>query len=368
MTLPVTREMKTVREFKRSNFRGKYPTVETAPSVDVEMLHGTDTDPFYVTLPVAVVGEVSRNGLRYDEELVGIMEAWMSSRTGIMGHTPDYEADTAFPKPEIYWVGATREGAALWAKGYVPPGETREAIRRLKATGADIATSIYGRGFAVMHEDYSYNLENFEFLRLDLAPTEQAALQLGGPVTITSEMSKSTTEEPVDKNQVLASLTAEDADKLPKTVIESIVSKHVPTDAGRVQELETLTAAQARTIAEMERKINEFQRVAFDASLSSFIEEKVTWKATTDEAVNALKTFRETVRQAVEAKVAGSTDIEKAKRTFGELWERQFRVLAETMVNALSGPSAVVAPTPKKDWRDEIVARASANASKILPK
>ena len=64
-----TQEM-VLRDYRVSEFRGAFPQIETDQRVDLAALTTGDEKPFFVTLPIARIGETSENGLLYDEELV----------------------------------------------------------------------------------------------------------------------------------------------------------------------------------------------------------------------------------------------------------------------------------------------------------
>lgn len=350
----------TIREFLASEFRGNFPAVETAQSIDTKALEGEDPSPVYVTLAVAEIDKTSANGLLYDEALVSQLAREVPGKWGIFGHIGWMESDLAFPKAEVYWVGTALQGERLWAKGYVPPGEARETVRRLKATGAGIGTSIYGVGEREFVTEGQFKLIDFKLHQLDFAPTDRAALRMNSPIALTREMVNNSEEE-VGKAEIIAALTAGDVDTLPKVVIEAVVAKHAPQppDSHQIAEMRVQIAAKDRLIEELQTKVNFVTRKQFEIDLRALVEQQVKWETPTESAREKLAVLRETVYQSVIARIAGSIDLDKAKRVMLEIWEEQFRIIAETMRDALAGPAALIAAKQKpEDWRDKLAKNA----------
>lgn len=354
------------QESYSGSFRGNYPAIEPANNIDTQALLGDDDDPLYVTLPIAQIGRTSANGLFYDEALVSQLVRETPGKWGIFGHIGWQDEGSLFPKPEVYWVGAILEGDLAWAKGYVPPGEARDTVKRLKASGAGIATSIYGIGEAEFIAEAQYRLKQFELQQLDFAPSDRAALRLGIPPNLTKEMQQM--EASVNKNEVLAALTASDISSLPQVVIEAIVQQHAPKSIAEgkvgleadVKRLEAEIDGKTRRINELESIVAKFEGEKFEADLRALIAQKVDWQVTTEAARTKLNILRETVYQAVLAKLAGATNLNRAEAIFAEMWESQFRLIAETMRDAMAGPAAIVSSQPKTDWRDAVIERARA--------
>ncbi|MDL1924334.1 hypothetical protein FBQ95_17155 [Chloroflexi bacterium CFX3] len=356
-----------VQESYSGSFRGNYPTIEPAANIDTQALLVDDDTPLYVTLPVAQIGRTSANGLFYDEALVLQLVRETPGKWGIFGHIGWQDEGSLFPKPEVYWVGAILEGDLAWAKGYVPPGEARDTVKRLKASGAGIATSIYGVGEAEFIAEGQYRLTKFELQQLDFAPSDRAALRIGIAPNLTKEMDRESTMN--NKKDVLAALTASDIPNLPATVVEAILQQHTPKPIaeGRVgeleadvQRLEAEVAGKTRRVNELESIVAKYENEKFEADLRALIAQKVDWQVTTEAARTKLNILRETVYQAVLAKLAGATNLNRAEAIFAEMWESQFRLIAETMRDAMAGPAAIVAPQPQTDWRDAIIERARA--------
>ena len=162
-------------------FRGQYPTVPTTEGVDYEALIAGDADPLFVTMPIGKAGSTSANKRHYDEEFIQELEKQVIQKRpiGLMGHLKDEDRKTEFPAEAVFWVGATREADMLWGKGYVPPGPVRDRMKRYKASGRSMATSIdaqasgkWDKNLGAMKMDgKSLNLS-----QIDFAPADRAGI------------------------------------------------------------------------------------------------------------------------------------------------------------------------------------------------
>lgn len=219
-------------------FAGKpgieYPDVPTADGIDVAALTEGDPAPFFVTLRIGEIDAVSGNGHWFDEafEMDLIQQTIERRATGIMGHLRDEDRGSLFPVPDVYWVGALLAQDFAWGKAYVPPGEVREFLRRKKAQGGEVATSIYGTAGEIewVEEREAWKPLGFILESLDLAPPERAGVpSLAVVPKVTAEMSNQAPppgQEPnpmKDKLEVLAALTADDARLLPDAVVSAVV-------------------------------------------------------------------------------------------------------------------------------------------------
>ncbi len=228
-----TLQKKLIQEAEKHDFRGDFPkNIPNFDGVDTEMLYHADTalgvDPFHIVLPVARVGRVSRNGLLYDRYLVGELEKQLQGSGGIRGHIKDGDEPFAFPHDEIDWIGAVQIEGVLWAKGYIPPGPTREDVRRRKARGGNIGTSLSGLGIQNERPDGSYTLTEFELERLDLGAYFMVALPHGlDTFQITNETAKDregvmpTVDEKVTENKITA---ADVPDAVRQQIVEAALS------------------------------------------------------------------------------------------------------------------------------------------------
>lgn len=337
------------RSYVIAEFRGDFPEIAIDPRVDQDALFSRDEDPFFVTLPIARVGETSANGLHYDEALVETIREQMVGRGGIMGHISDDERDTAFPIEDVDWVGAQQENGTLWGKAYIPPGKVREFVRRLKARGGRLATSIYGP-YASREElgDGAYRLMGFQLETLDLAPPDRAALNLGGRFTVTAQMIGETTEEDQDSEeemeraQLIAELTVAD---LPDTLREQVIAEHqAEADTeNRIAELESERDDAQKRAQELETQVSEFQAHQFEAAVDGVIAELVDWKVQGDDAEKRVKMVKDQLKNRILSEIGDDRDAEKLPGVAKEIWESDdMKLLAETVRDALSGGPAVV--------------------------
>mgnify|MGYP006382241253 FL=1 len=214
--------------------RGKYPDVPTAPDVDVKALVAGDPDPMFLTLPIGQAGVISGNRRLYGEDFVQELERQVLAEKpiGLMGHLREEDRATEFPAEAVHWVGARRVGELLWAKGYIPPGEPRDRIRRYKAQNKKIATSIDAFLEAVWDKDkgaYRVLANTVRLNQIDLAPADRAGIpDLAVVPHLSSEMAGHptlpNTEDSMDKDQVIREMTADDARHLPPAVREAVLA------------------------------------------------------------------------------------------------------------------------------------------------
>lgn len=325
---------KTLREFMIGEFQGRFPEVPIDPKVNLEALTAGDTDPFFVTLPVAQLNRVSGNGLIYDERLVQAIEAQIVGKGGIMGHLKIEDRDSAFPVEDVDWVGIKREGDTTWGKAYVPPGEAREFIRRVKARGGQLATSIYGpHGGREVLPDGSWKAKNFRLESLDLAPADRAALKMGGQFDITAQMETEHSEDKTmdEKTKIIAELKVED---LPEALRNQVIKgwQTEQGEADRVAELEKDLKAATDRVAELEKEKEKAEREAFGVKLDGMIAETVK--------VEAVRPF---VKRAVLAELGDAIEDEKVRQVLKEYCEgEEYQGLAKAMSVDLQGGAAIV--------------------------
>lgn len=336
--------MLTVRDYVVAEFRGNFPQIATAQSVQMDALTQGDEDPFFVTLPVAVVGATSENGLHYDEALVSAIGAQMVGRGGLMGHLDKGDRETAFPIEAVDWIGMLRQGATLWGKGYIPPGEAREYIRRLKARGGQLATSIYGPyAKQTKRDDGSWLADGLQLESLDLAPADRAALKLGGDFNVTAQMDNNSQEDnEMEKEQILAELKAEE---IPAALRDQIIANHTASaeTTAKVAELETSLAAEQARVVEFEAQIVAQSRAVFDAALETCVAEMVNWRADTDEAKTRVAMVRLALSTQIVAEMGDDLDVTKIAEVAKTAWESEaVKPLAELVKTALGGPRAVI--------------------------
>lgn len=180
------------------------PIVETSPRVDVDLLTQGDDDPYYITQAVFEVDAISDNGLIYDEETVRAIEEQLIGAGGIRGHLGMLDF-SAYPPDAIEWVGVMRDNRGVtWAKGYIPPGETREQIRIKQAVGAPLGTSIFAYAEPEEVDENTWRAQNIELITLDLVHPKRAALKMGlwSGFRATSEMADTAATPPPEKNSI----------------------------------------------------------------------------------------------------------------------------------------------------------------------
>lgn len=333
--------MEIVQEYNIGEFRGNFPDVPIADGVDMAEIKANDADPFFVTLPiVSEVGAISKNGLWYDDALVSSIEEQINRKRpgGIFGHLKDEDRASSYPAPEAMWVGAKRVGGALWAKAWVH-GSARERLKRIRAVGGNIATSIYGKGDKEKLKNGSVRLTNFNLESLDFAPPERAALGYGAPVMVTSELEQ---EEPemADKSQILAELTASE---VPAPVREQIVREAQASgdNAREVQELTTQLGDAQTMVKELQLSVAEFRIAAFTAAIDKRVSELTAWSIKGDEATKKVEAFRRMLKSRIIAELNGKQDAALVTEAANAAWA-DLEPLAETVRDALSGPAAVV--------------------------
>lgn len=326
-----------VIEYIIGEFRGTFPDVPIAAGVNLEELTEADGTPFFVTLPIIPeVGQVSKNGLLYDDQLVNSIEEQINTKRpgGIFGHLRDDQRDTAFPLPAGLWVGAKRVGQTLWAKSYIPPGAGRDHMRRLKAIGGQIATSIYGKGTKEIVRAGVNRLTAFTLESLDFAPPERAALGYGAAPFVTAEMQNQ------EHRKTMNIVTIND---IPQALREQVIQEYQRTAAQRegVAELSTQLADRDTVIAAQQATIAEYQRVQFDNALDGKISELINWTVTGEGAQAKVDSFKRTVRSRILAEMGTERKAERIAEVAATVWA-EVQPIAETVRDALSGPPAIV--------------------------
>lgn len=250
-------------------FGGRYPEVPLFPGINMDELLTGDDNPFFVTLPVGEDDVTSRNGRFYSRAVVDVVEKQMRQKRpgALLGHLADSQADTAFPIFNAHWVGNMREGKVLWGKAYVPPGPTREFFRRMKALGAQVATSIYGTGKAsydAKREAWVVEPDSFNLEQIDFAPADRAGVpSLARVPHITKEMvddkeakMPSDDVKAVDRLQVIRELTVQDVIALPEAVVAAV--RETAPERAKLAEITALVGERPlEAIAEMRVQLAE---------------------------------------------------------------------------------------------------------------
>lgn len=339
-------------------FRGDYPEVPYAPGVNIEELIQGDPDPVFVTLPIGQAGVTSGNQRHYDEAFVRELERQTITNrpVGIMGHLRPQDLASAFPSEAVHWVGAKRVGELLWGKGYVPPGEPRDRLRRYKAAGTRIATSIFAEAQGAWDE----TLKAFRMVgntlklgQIDIAPADRAGIaSLAAVPLLTSEMTDTPDTEPgeeqppMDKYQVIREMTAEDAKLLPDPVVQAIQAKvpqpETPAEVGMVAELRQALGVDDKT--DLKTVVTEL-RQAQDHRARERVTARIQELVTATEGGIALEALRPLVMELVQAK-APQTETE-AETAYKQVVESEHvkRLLA-AQVREMAGPNQQAPVTP----------------------
>lgn len=350
-----------------SEFSGTYPEIPAAKGVNVADLTKGDNDALFVSLPVAEIGVTSRNGLYYDEKLVSEIEKQINEKrpNANFGHIKDQDRDTVFDVPAGIWVGAIREGKKLWGKAYILPGEENTYIRKLKAVGGSVATSIYGRGSIVVDKEGRKRAASFILESLDFGSKDRVSLDINPQMVLTTEFvdnkeSKKDTKKMSDKLDV-TQLRKEDAAGLPQEVKDAVLKEFeaASQELDKISELTFTIEQKDKTIAEYEKEIKEYRAERFSADLKVKIAEALNWDVSTadEKAVAALEALKTNLNRAVLVRLNGDLDTKKIERYITETMQTpEFSILAETVKERLAGPAVVVAAnTGKENWREELV-------------
>jgi len=341
--LEQTMSKTTILEYTIGEFRGNFPDVPTAAGVDMDALRADDPDPLFVTLPVVPqIGMTSRNGLLYDETLTNSIVQQINAKRpeAIFGHLKDEERSTSYPEPAAHWIGATVADGKAWAKAYVPPGPSRDRVKRLKATGGQIATSIYGKGaYEATATKGVRRLADFDLESLDFAPPARAALQNGAYPIITAELAQEDNPD-MNRDELIAELNAGD---IPQELRDAIIAEHGQrnSQATTIAELQQQVSDRDTLVTELQTTVAEFQRTAFETALDGRIAELTNWPVKGDDATKKLAAFRRTLRARVIAELGDDRGEEAVTETVTEVWG-DLEPLAETLRDSLAGPAAVI--------------------------
>lgn len=176
--------------------KDKTPDIKLFSDVDYKSLVAGDSDPVFVTLPIAKVNSLSGNKRFYNEKFVEELIKQVKSKKpiGLMGHLSPDQIGTEFPEEAVHWVGVQRIGEFVWGKGYVPPNEARKRLQRYKATNKQIATSIFAKAqgeWDTKLKAYVMQADTLELSQIDIAPQDRAGISdLAAVPYFTSEMLK----------------------------------------------------------------------------------------------------------------------------------------------------------------------------------
>jgi hypothetical protein len=336
--------------------RGSYPDVAIAKDVDVPMLTKGDDDPTFITIPVGKAGVTSGNYIHYDDEFMQEFERQVLAvkPIGLMGHLKEEDRSTEFPTEAVHWVGVQRVGELLWGKGYIPPGEARDRIRRYKAQGKQIATSIdayFDRVWSKTLNAYHAIGSTLKLNQIDIAPADRAGIpDLAAVPQLTTEMVGQSNEhsneegDMPEKLQIIQEMTAEDARLLPD-VVKTAIKAEVPPPAevALVQEMRSalgLGADADLLVAVKSMAAEKAQREAEAVAI------RVKELVSDPEKGVKVESARAVVTELVMARnPATAVDAEKA---FGEVVESDaVKGLLQETVQRTMGPGVRPAAAPK---------------------
>ena len=345
--------------------RGNFPDVPITEGVDYESLIAGDDDPVFLTLPIGKVNALSGNGRFYDEEFVVELERQTRETRpiGLMGHLKEEDRATAFPDEAIHWVGVRRVGEFLWGKGYVPSGPARDRIRRYKATGKKIATSIDALAKGVYDDTlkaYRMLADSMRLNQIDIAPADRAGIPALAAVPIlTTEMNgdEPPQEKRMDKYQVIRELTAEDAKLLPEPVQEAVKSTVQPAPEVRlVTELRQALGVDEKAditavITEMKTAQETQRKTAVSGRIKELVEDEET--GVKIEAVRPLVTELITARnpqtvEEAEAAYKQVVEMDSVKKSLAAYVKGAMGPNQRTPLQALNGKSKYF-DIPKED-------------------
>lgn len=188
-------EMYIVAPRYSGNDEARFPEVPSASGVDTALLTAGDPNPVYVVRPLAILDEVSENGLVYNKAIFdGVYEQVLSKHpVARRGHISESDKSSSFPPDDGYWIGATIDSSVygkptVFGKCYVVPGETRDMVLRRRAAGVGLSNSLWGDVTEAEDEHGNMQPVAVRIESIDFVPEERAALQaLGGNFRIVSE-------------------------------------------------------------------------------------------------------------------------------------------------------------------------------------
>lgn len=279
-----------------AELRGSYPNVPILPDIDYAALVAGDPDPLFVTLPVGKANVTSGNKRFYDAEWLQELERQIIELRpiGLMGHLSDAQRATEFPQESLHWVGALTVDNVLWGKAYLAPnGPAKERLKKYKASGKSIATSIDAMASGAWDESlgaYRMDAKTLKLGQIDLAPSDRAGVgALARVPLLTTEMDTQPTEpqvtieekEPImaekSKLEYIQELTEADARLLPDPVRAAVLATvQAPAEVATVATIrETLglapTADVAGHIAEMQRVQEEQAKAAVASRITELV-------------------------------------------------------------------------------------------------
>lgn len=330
-----------------AELRGGYPNVPILPDIDYADLVAGDPDPLFVTLPVGKANVTSGNKRYYDDAWLQELERQIIELRpiGLMGHLSDAQRATEFPQESLHWVGALAVDDVLWGKAYLAPnGPAKERLKKYKASGKSIATSIDAIASGAWDESlgaYRMDAKTLKLGQIDLAPADRAGVaSLARVPALTTEMASPPIVEPVtekkestmDKLTIINEMTADDARLLPEPVRQAVLATvATPPEVATVASVREVLGLDAKT--DVLAAVTEMRRIQAEqakAAVTSRITELVA-------AGIKIETVRPLVTELVTARNPQTVaDAETAYKAVSEL--ESVKALLQARVIETMGP------------------------------
>lgn len=272
--------------------------IDIPTSIDVKKLieETKDKNPLFVTAEI-LSPQVSRNGRMWTEEIIKSVEKQINENKpdAYQGHLKESERGTKTPDSQTIWIGAATKNIKgkmrLYAKGYVLPYAEKLKIylKAAKATGKNIATSVYGVADQIWNESKkAYEMSNFQLETIDWARPGSEGVQGTGYFSLASEMKQGGSEEiNILKKQIEENESREN--KLKETIkemTENYISIEVDNKVGKH------ARGIIRRIVLMEMKEKEYTKENADKIIQEIIESK--------DGMEIIKEVKETIIPAQE--------------------------------------------------------------------
>lgn len=305
--------------------RGSYPEVKHFEDIDIAELTRGDDEPMFLTLPIGQANVTSGNKRFYDEAWLAELERQTTEKrpVGIMGHLKESDLANEFPPEAIHWVGVQRVGEMLWGKGYVPPGEARERVRRYKATNKKLATSIFAKAEGVWDKAQGVLrmiARSLDLQQIDIGPADRVGIPgLAAIPLVTAEMQQSNEVMNMDKLQIIKEMTADDARLLPDSVQQAILA-NVPTpkEVGIVAELRGVVGADdgadlTAVVAELVKEQKAARQAAVDTRVTELVNEGIKIEDMRPLVIELVNAHNPQTREAAEAAYGRVVEMENVK-------------------------------------------------------
>lgn len=233
----------------------------------------------------------------------------------------------------------------LWGKAYLAPnGPAKERLKKYKASGKSIATSIDAIASGAWDESlgaYRMDAKTLKLGQIDLAPADRAGVaSLARVPALTTEMASPPIVEPVtekkestmDKLTIINEMTADDARLLPEPVRQAVLATvATPPEVATVASVREVLGLDAKT--DVLAAVTEMRRIQAEqakAAVTSRITELVA-------AGIKIETVRPLVTELVTARNPQTVaDAETAYKAVSEL--ESVKALLQARVIETMGP------------------------------